>query len=312
MPFTKGPLNHLLRNWTYIGELNHRDKSYPGEHPPIIDREIFDAVQANLTANAHVAHVRRRAVGALLAGRIYDDRGNRMTPTYSKKKGAHYHYYVCRMLIEGRRADAGAVHRVPAADVDDQVIEALNAVCNMQRPSEPSADREFRRQSIESHVSKVVVDKHQIVVALNTQAAERFGRSEIVIPWVPKPGRPKREILLPHSNPAKDQRPIRTEVRTSIVRAIALGRRWLAELVSGEVGDTQILARRENRSKRSVHMHISLAFVAPDVIEALIEGKLPRGIGITKLVDLPPNWANQRQILGITKRSMTYSEPAPA
>jgi site-specific DNA recombinase len=312
VPFTKGPLNHLLRNRTYIGELNHRDKSYPGEHLPIIDREIFDAVQSNLTANAHVAHVRRRATGALLAGKIYDNRGNRMTPTYSKKKGARYHYYACRMLIEGRRVDAGAVHRVPAAEVDDQVIEALNAACNMQQPPEPSAEREFRRQSIESLVSKVVVDKHQIVVALNNQAAERFGKSEIVIPWVPKPGRPKREILLPHCDPAKDQRPIRTEVRTSIVRAIALGRRWLAEMVSGEVGDAENLARRENRSKRSVHMHISLAFVAPDIIEALIEGKLPRGIGITKLVNLPLGWDSQRDILGLSKVSEAQGESLPA
>ncbi len=89
------------------------------------------------------------------------------------------------------------------------------------------------------------------------------------------------------------------EVRTHIVRAVALGRRWLAELVSGEVDDTEALARRENRSKRSVHMLISLAFVAPDIIGALIEGKLPRGIGITKLVDLPPNWADQREALGV-------------
>ena len=238
IPFTKGPLNHLLKNRTYIGELNHRDKSYPGEHAAIVEREIFDAVQANLASNLQVAHVRRRAVGALLVGKIYDDRGNRMTPTHSKKRGARYHYYACRLFIEGRRSEAGAVHRVPAAEADEQVIEALQAVCNIRRSADPSSDREFQRQSIESLVTKVVVDKHQIVVGLNNQAAERFGQPEIVIPWAPKPGRPKREILLPHNDAAKDQRPIKTEVRTHIVRAVALGRRWLAELVSGDVGDT--------------------------------------------------------------------------
>ena len=308
VPFTRGPLNHLLRNRTYIGELNHREKSYPGEHPAIIDRETFDAVQANLTKNAHADRARRRNVGALLAGKIYDDRGNRMTPTYSKKKGALYHYYACRMLIEGRRSEAGSVHRVPAADLDDQVIKALNGICNGQSPLEPGANQEFRRQAVDSFVSKVAVDKHQVVLELSNHATERFGQSKIIIPWMPIPGRPKREIILPHSDPAKDHRPIRTEVRENIVRAIALGRRWLDELVSGAAGDTETLARRENRSKRSIHMHISLAFVAPNIVEALIEGKLPRGIGITKLVNLPPNWTDQRAALGLAQRFRAEAE----
>jgi hypothetical protein len=102
----------------------------------------------------------------------------------------------------------------------------------------------------------------------------------------------------PHSDDTKDQRPIKSEVRTRIVRAIALGRSWLSELVSGKVGGTEELAQRENRSKRSVHMLISLAFVGPDIVEALIEGKLSRGIGITKLVGLPSNWTEQRHVLG--------------
>jgi hypothetical protein len=165
------------------------------------------------------------------------------------------------------------------------------------------SDREFQRQSVESLTHKVTVHKHQIVIGLSHQAAERFDRAEIIIPWVPKPGRPKREILLPHTDTTKNQRPIKTEVRTSIVRAVALGRRWLGELVSGTVVDTEALAQRENRSKRSVHMLISLAFVAPDIVEALIEGKLPRGIGITKLTDLPPNWADQRSALGVAPAS---------
>jgi DNA invertase Pin-like site-specific DNA recombinase len=312
IPFTKGPLNHLLKNRTYIGELNHRDKSYPGEHLGIVDRKLFDAVQARLSSNLQVSRIRRRATGALLAGKIYDDRGNRMTPTYSKKNGARYHYYACRLLIEGRRAEAGAVHRVPAAEVDEQVINALKSPGNMQRPGEPWSDREFQRQSVESLVTKVVVDKHQIVVALTNEAAEHLGQAEIVIPWAPKPGRPKREILLPHSDATKDQRPIKTEVRTHIVRAVALGRRWLGELVSGEVGDTEALARRESRSRRSIHMLISLAFVAPDIIEALIEGKLPRGIGITKLVDLSPNWSDQREVLGVAKLSSGETKQLPA
>jgi hypothetical protein len=115
-----------------------------------------------------------------------------------------------------------------------------------------------------------------------------------------KTKRPNREIVLPHTDPARDGRPVRSEVRTSIVKAVALGRRRLSELASGEVLDTEVLANREQRSKRSVHILISSAFVAPDIIEALIAGPLPRGIGITRLTDLPPSWAKQRKMLGLS------------
>lgn len=90
--------------------------------------------------------------------------------------------------------------------------------------------------------------------------------------------------------------------------AVALGRRWLGELVSGQVHDTEALAIREQRSKRSVHMQISLAFVAPDIIEALIAGRLPRGMGITRLADLPPSWTKQRKMLGVSDRALRSPE----
>ena len=61
----------------------------------------------------------------------------------------------------------------------------------------------------------------------------------------------------------------------------------------------EAIALREGRSKRSVHMMISLAFVAPDIIEAAAKGALPRGIGITRLMDLPPLWSDQRRQLGL-------------
>ncbi len=85
----------------------------------------------------------------------------------------------------------------------------------------------------------------------------------------------------------------RSERRSKLVRGIALGRQWLSELTSGKVRDTVEIATRERRSQRSVHMMLSLAFLAPDIVEAAAEGRLPRGIGMTRLTDLPPSWANR-------------------
>ena len=83
------------------------------------------------------------------------------------------------------------------------------------------------------------------------------------------------------------------------MHAIALGRLWLQELISGDTRDMDTIAAREGRSTRSVQMLISLAFVSPDIVEASVAGRLPRGIGITRLADLPSSWAKQKEALGL-------------
>ena len=81
VPFTTGPLHQLLTNRIYIGELTHKGRSWPGEHEAIVERSIFDQVQLLLATNRRSHYDRLRSSGALLAGRIFDDRGNRMTPS---------------------------------------------------------------------------------------------------------------------------------------------------------------------------------------------------------------------------------------
>src|SRR5215216_618850 len=123
--FGKGALAHLLRNRIYLGEIRHQGRTYPGEHEPIIDRDLFDAVQAKLTVQAQASRQARAGSGALLLGRIFDDRGNRMTPASAHKQGARYRYYVSAPLMQGRREEAGSVPRVPAPDIEQLVIASL-------------------------------------------------------------------------------------------------------------------------------------------------------------------------------------------
>lgn len=232
-----------------------------------------------------------------------------MSPTYSTKKGVRYRYYICRLLIEGRRAEAGALHRIPAVEIEERLIKALKVLDVVLPSAESLSEQDQKRRLIDLCVARAIVERPQIVVKLTGEIAARLGKIQLEIPWDIKSKRPKREILLPHTDATKDGRPVRSEVRVSIVKAVALGRQWLGELVSGQVQDTEALAIREQRSKRSVHMLISLSFVDPDIIEALIAGRLPRGIGITRLADLPPSWAKQRRILGISNRSVRGVEP---
>jgi hypothetical protein len=81
IPFNKGPLHYLLRNRVYVGEISHKDQHFPAEHEPIVDRKLFDAVQQQLAAGARAREHSRINSSSLLVGHIFDDRGNRMTPS---------------------------------------------------------------------------------------------------------------------------------------------------------------------------------------------------------------------------------------
>jgi site-specific DNA recombinase len=96
-----------------------------------------------------------------------------------------------------------------------------------------------------------------------------------------------------------DIRPIRVEARTKLVKAIAKSKLWLDELVNGSVRDTDQLALRENVSGRSIRSLLTLAFLAPDLIKAAVDGRLPRGFGVSRLVNLPSHWEEQQRLLGL-------------
>ena len=119
------------------------------------------------------------------------------------------------------------------------------------------------------------------------------------VPWKKPPSKRRREIIVPQSAAPQDARPIRAETRATLVASIARGRCWLDEIVAGAVTVEQIAAR-EQCSIRHVNMTISLAFLAPMLVQAAVEGRLPRGIGVTRLRDAPAEWSRQFAMLGLS------------
>jgi len=126
-PYSVGALAHFLKNRFYIGEVVYRGETHSGEHASIIDRPTFEAVQAKLAENSRARRVRVEGSPAILMGRIFDDRGNRMTPSHSNKDGVRYRYYVSHVLLQRREKDAGRVTRVPAIQLEKLVVEAIRA-----------------------------------------------------------------------------------------------------------------------------------------------------------------------------------------
>jgi hypothetical protein len=114
------------------------------------------------------------------------------------------------------------------------------------------------------------------------------------------PAKKSREILLPPSVARRDVRPIKVERRAALLRSIARGRAWLEAVASG-VATVEDIAARHKRSVRHINMTISMAFIAPSLVKAAVEGRLPRGIGIANLRDAPAEWSRQYQRLGLTQ-----------
>ncbi len=84
IPFGPGPLGYLLHNRIYVGEVEHRSEIYAGEHEAILDRETLEAAQQRLASNANTKRLRTQSK-AILSGRIFDSRGNRMSPAHATR-----------------------------------------------------------------------------------------------------------------------------------------------------------------------------------------------------------------------------------
>src|SRR5467141_3761221 len=148
IPFTYGPLAHFLKNRLYIGETGHKDKWFPGEHAAIVDRKTFDSVQQLLASKSADRKAHRTASEALLMGKLYDDRGNRMSPSFSTNKGVRYRFYVSSALLRGRKAEVGSIGRLAAQAIEEAVVKAVR---NHLPADEPMNDTQF----LDRHLSRV-------------------------------------------------------------------------------------------------------------------------------------------------------------
>src|SRR5262249_44649765 len=132
--------------------------------PPLMDPELFDAVQAKLTAQwSHRTTTRTRS-HALLRGLLFDDSGHPMRPTHATKNGVRYRYYVSQPCLRGiTTPPAGAIARVPAAEIETAVVSALKAhLHSALGPAE--AENVAEQNMIAAFVSRIEIHKNELVV----------------------------------------------------------------------------------------------------------------------------------------------------
>ncbi|MGE3993030.1 recombinase family protein [Pseudorhodoplanes sp.] len=295
--FTRGPLSYLLRNRFYLGEVVFKGETLPGEQPPIIDRGLFDAVQSKLDQQRTTHKVARSRSEALLTGRIFDDSGHRMTPSHATKGPAKYRYYISSALVPGQAVKVGSITRVSAPEIEMAVIKAVQ---NQRFLTADLDDRTILRE----HVASVEVGQKNLVIQLikgeSRSSKGKRKADRIEVPWQKMPSTRRREIMVPTSRASHDVRPIRSENRALLIASIARGRRWLAELMTDPTSSITTIAAREGCSDRKINMTISLAWLAPDLVKAAIEGRLPHGMGVARLCELPAEWSRQHDVLGLS------------
>jgi site-specific DNA recombinase len=295
IPFTRGPLAYLLRNRFYIGEVDFKGEICPAEHPPALDRDLFEAVQRKLAEQRNGYRAVRASAVALLTGRIFDDRGNRMSPSHSSKGAARHRYYVSSALIQGRPQAAGSVARVPAVKVEAVIVDAVRRHIG---PDAPGDDTEM----ISTYVQRIEVRRTEIAISLGSEDLDSEEKTVdppvLTVPWSKTPYRRHRDVLVPEGASQTDARPIRSDTRVKLVTAIARGRQWLSEIQTG-AATIEGIAKRDACSKRHIHMTISLAFLAPSLVKAAVERRLPHGVGVARLFDAPVEWSRQHHMLGL-------------
>jgi site-specific DNA recombinase len=306
IPFGRGALYYLLGNHFYIGEVKYKNEILPGEQPPIMDRALFEAVRQKSLAQWSHRTVMRNKSDHLLAGLLSDDAGHRMIPTHATKAGVRYRYYASTPVLHGeaKTALAGSVSRVPAADIEDAVVKLLKEhLAAKQDKSMTRAMLSGDRGDLAQRITEIVVHKDKLVVRLKSdntdEASDSPDEQSLTVPWQKPPSKRSRQILLPHNASRSDVRPEQLERRARLVSAIARGRRWLDDVVSGRVTNVVELCAREKCSVRQVNMTISLALLAPALVKAAVEGRLPRGVGIERLRDPPTEWSRQFEALGL-------------
>ena len=196
IPFTRGSLAQLLHNRFYIGEVAFKGEVLKGEQPAILERALFDAVQARLNEQVTNHKAKWMKSEALLTGRIFDDRGNRMTPSHARRGNVKYRYYLSSALLQGTGERAGSVRRVPATDVEALVIKSVR---EHLKPSRPIDDRSLTN----AHIARVEVQPKQLVVHLTREPNATANRKKtrvngaLHVPWQKTASRRRREIFCP-------------------------------------------------------------------------------------------------------------------
>jgi len=287
----RGALYSLLRNQIYLGKIPHKEEIYDGLHDAIVPTDLWEKAQALLLKNAAQTKGQRHTkYPAPLRGKLFDNAGYEMVARASFKKDARrYRYYMSRAVVDGRRELAGEVRFVPAHIIEPLLLSAVagQAVELLDEAAQAVAYGRIERASI--YLDRVVVE-----LKLGN------GKSPIEIPI--RMDRTRAELIVTSRDPAKQ--PTSPRIDKTLIRALVRGYAMRMKLESGEASSVPDLMAEFGLAESYVRKILPLGFLAPDLMEQILDGQQPARLQIGHICDgkLPLDWAGQRQLFASLQR----------
>ena len=302
----RGAIYYLLRNRTYIGEIPHKDESYPGQHEAIISRETFDAVQALLDETRRTrkpGKARPAHTGAPLCGMIFDSAGQVMSPVNaSRKGGATYRYYVSTAVQKGRKSEAGVHPRVPAPVIEEAVLKAVAPL--LETKTSPSWDQvrdvidriEVQREGLQIRLDPARIAECPISDAgmMRLAQLDQEQNQPVILCPIQITKRGGLTVVGPNGTDAIIKRHLDPALSSALVRAEA----WKRKLLNGEVTRLEDLARAEDINPTYAARMLRVAFLAPEIKAKIIEGLTDERLSLQNIMrqEVPLDWDDQRAL----------------
>jgi len=314
----------------------HKRTRHPGLHQPIIEQALWDQVQASLSENRveHRSQTRAR-VPSPLAGLVFDSSGERLTPTHSRRASLRYRYYVSQTLVIGRpRSDVASKRwRIPAIELENAVLAAINSLLDDQSEltsifqlgrMAPSEATTVLDAATSLSISLREKDLTQLRMALQTYAA-RVEISDTTVAVTLRLAELHHALRLPPPNAEQSLfhtivTPVRVTKRgveqrlvigggvmtpvkrdETLVKAVARACAWFDDIRTGKIADLSEIAIREKLPRSYVQAHLPLAFLAPKIVQAILDGTQPANMSAKQVMyrtDLSVEWAKQTSQLG--------------
>lgn len=322
-PFVRGPLYHLLANPIYIGKIRHRDQVYNGEHPPIIDQPLWDAVQAKRKEAIGTRRERGNSQhSSLLTGMIRDHVDRPMSPGHAVKQKRRYRYYASSMAaaVDDTMIKAPGL-RLPAAELEQASIDAAASLLADHRTimTLPQVDAQTTRRRIDAaqplglsmrggrksevrgtlqslDLTMVVhpdgidasISRRRLVALLDCTAA--IAEDDGV-----------RLPLIINTAPDQRGRNLKLVLRSSEEQKPNVDLELVALIRKAEAARQQLFVEASGTSNRAAERVARLAFLAPDIISAILDGRQPASLTPRRLMKhaaIPLDWKGQRKALG--------------
>ena len=313
LPIAKGNLYAMLRNPVYVGEIRHKEICHPGLHEPIISRELWDATQARLDNNRQGNKQRpTHSNDSPLLDKLFDEAGERLIPTQAQKQGRKYRYYISHFLIDRSPNETRRGWRLPAPMLEQTVQESLYRLLHdpMQLSSPlrqaglsvtqtSELTKAIRNRSVRENDPFAILGRIDLLdggIKLSLDFTSIILGTATVTYFIPitiqRRGIEMR-LVLQHGAAAKADQ--------TMIKAVAKAQRWFEDLIIGAITTTDI-ARRESVTPSYVARIIKLAFLSPDIVKSIIDGRQPAVLTAEALInkiEIPMGWAKQKSQLGI-------------